>query len=159
MISTISPNSKSNVTVNILLFNRYKKEMIGKRVDFDWAYKFQCVDLVRDYAKYVEYPNITTYGDAIDLWSYWLWDWYTRVKNSLSNNPPVWAIVFWKQWDYGHVAIAGRSNLLWMEVLEQNWVWKSKLWWNKSWDWMGKNAIRLRKDFYHNCLGWFIPKK
>lgn len=139
----------------IVLFNTFKNKWIGWRIDVDnypQGSIYQCVDLIRNYAEYAKYPRITVHGDAIDLWSYWLGDWYTRVNNSLTNKPPVGAIVFWKQWQYGHVAIAGRSNLLWVEVLEQNG-------WSGNGDGKWRNAIRIRKDFYHNCLGWMIHKK
>jgi hypothetical protein len=52
----------------IIIFNTYKNAKIGSQVDFDNKFKFQCVDLMRDYARYAEYPAITTFGNAIDLW-------------------------------------------------------------------------------------------
>lgn len=138
--------------LDIVKFNTYKNLKKGSQVDFDGKFNFQCVDLMRDYARYAEYPLITTFGNAIDLWNKWLWSNYTRVYNSILAVPPIWAIMFWKQGVYGHVAIAWRANLLWVEVLEQNG-------WNGKWDWEWNNAIRIRKDFYKNCVGWFIKKK
>lgn len=138
--------------LDIVKFNTYKNLKKGSQVDFDGKFEFQCVDLMRDYARYAEYPPITTYGNAYDLWIKWLGSNYTRVYNTISAVPPVWAIIFWKQWKYGHVAIAWRANILWVEVLEQNG-------WSGNWDWEWTNAIRIRKDFYKNCVGWFIKKK
>lgn len=134
----------------IVKFNTYKNVRIGSCVDYDGAYWYQCVDLMRHYAQYAEYPPITNRWNAIQLWDKWLWSWYTKVINWINNKPPVWAIVFWKQWEFGHVAIAWRSNYFWMEVLEQNW-------WSGNWDGRWNNAIRIRKDYFHNCLWWFIP--
>ncbi len=136
--------------LNIVEFNTFKRMWVWFRIDFDWAYQYQCVDLMREYAKAWKYPDITTHGNAIQLWNQWLWKWYTRVNNSLGNKPPIGAIVFWKQWKYGHVAIAWRSNLLWMEILEQNWG-------RGSGDGLWNDSIRVRKDFYKNCLWWFYP--
>lgn len=126
--------------------------MLWKRVNKDWLYWYQCVDLMRDYIDHAKYPETKNRWNAIDLWDKWLWTNYIRVNNSIFAKPPIGAIVFWKQWKYGHVAISWWSNLLWQEVLEQNG-------WNGGWDGKWKNAIRLRKDFYHNCLGWFLPKE
>lgn len=137
-------------TSNIIAFNNYAREMRGKRVDFDWAYEYQCVDLIRDYAKANSYPSIKTRWNAIDLWTQWLWNNYTRVMNSMIGVPPVWAIVLYSTWTYWHIAIAWRSNLLWVELLEQN---ASS--WNGKWLW--DDAIRVKRNYYHNCLGWFTP--
>lgn len=137
--------------LDIVKFNTYRKLKSWKRVDYDWAYKYQCVDLMRDYMKYAEYPITRVKWNAIDLWNKWLWDNYTRVINSISAVPPIGAIIFFKQWDYGHVAIAWRANLVWAEILEQNgWTWTG--------DWLWTNAIRLRKHYYRNCVGWFVKK-
>lgn len=137
--------------LDIVKFNTFKNKWLWDSFDFDSVYWYQCVDLIRLYISENEYPNITTYWNAIQLWNQWLGSNYTRVYNSLSSVPPIWAIIFWKQGVYGHVAIAWRANLLWAEVLEQNG-------WNGNGDWQWANAIRLRKDFYKNCVGWFIKK-
>lgn len=75
--------------LDIVKFNTYKNLKKGSRVDFDGKFEFQCVDLMRDYARYAEYPQITTFGNAIDLWNKGLGDNYTRVYNSISAVPPV----------------------------------------------------------------------
>ena len=75
--------------LDVVKFNTYKNLKKGSRVDFDKKFEFQCVDLMRDYAKYAEYPQITTFGNAIDLWNKGLGDNYTRVYNSISAVPPV----------------------------------------------------------------------
>ncbi len=134
----------------IVQFNTFKNKWAWYRINFDWSYWHQCVDLIREYTEEYSYPTIATHGNAIQLWNQWLWKRYTRVNNSLGNNPPIGAIVFWKQGKYGHVAIAWRSNLLWMEILEQNWG-------RGSGDGLWSDSIRVRKDFYKNCLGWFYP--
>lgn len=137
-------------TSNIIAFNNYARKMKWKRVDFDWAYKYQCVDLIRDYANYRSYPAITTRGNAIDLWKKGLGNNYTRVVNSMLGNPPVWAIMLYSTWEFGHIAIAWRSSLLWVELLEQN----AQTW---NGEWLGEDAIRVKRNYYQNCLGWFIP--
>jgi len=137
-------------TSKIIAFNNYARDMKWNRVDFDWAYQYQCVDLIRDYAKNNNYPEITTRWNAIDLWKKWLGSWYTRVVNSMWGSPPVWAIILYSTWTYWHIAIAWRSSLLWVYILEQNWAT-----WN--WNWLGGDAIRITRNFYRGCLGWFVP--
>lgn len=135
-------------------FNRYRIAKVWTQVDFDRAYKFQCVDLMRDFAMQNNYPKITSFGNAIDLWNKWLGDGYTRVKSIPTNYPPTGAFVFWnksKSRPYGHVAIAGGSNPLVLNVLEQNG-------WKGSWSWEGDDAIRMKKYSYLWIAGWFIPK-
>lgn len=139
-----------NNLINIIRFNKYKNEMSGKRIDWDKQYWFQCVDLIRDYTHTYDYPRITTYWNAIDLWKKWLWDWYKRINNSILSTPSVWDIILFNTWTYGHIAIAWRWNPIWIEILEQN-----AGNWNGNWLW--DNSIRVTKNFYKNCVGWFSP--
>ena len=137
-------------TSKIIAFNNYAREMKGKRVDFDWAYNYQCVDLIRDYAKKNNYPEITTRWNAIELWNKWLGNWYTRVHNTMAWVPPTWSIILYSIWTYWHIAITGRSTIVWCEILEQNW---------ETWNglWLGWDAITISRNFYRDCLGWFVP--
>lgn len=50
-------------------YNAYKKLKLGNHVDVDGKFDFQCVDLMRDYARFAKYPMITTFGNAIGLWN------------------------------------------------------------------------------------------
>lgn len=50
-------------------FNTYRKAMVAiGRIDYDGAYKYQCVDLVRHFAVTNKYPEIVK-GDAIKIWN------------------------------------------------------------------------------------------
>ncbi len=142
-----------NITIApIIAFNNYARIMKWNRVDFDWAYNYQCVDLIRDYAKKNNYPPITTRWNAIDLWKKWLGNWYKRVYNSMVWVPPVGSIILYWTWIYWHIAITWRANLLWVDILEQN----GETW---NWMWLGGDAIRITRNFYRDCLWWFIPIK
>ena len=55
--------------LDIVKFNTYKNIKLGNHVDVDGKFDFQCVDLIRDYARYSDYPAITTFGNAISLWN------------------------------------------------------------------------------------------
>lgn len=131
-------------------FNDFRKKWEGKKYDNDWAYGYQCVDLMRLWVKEAKFPPVTRYWNAIDLWEAWLGNNWERVYNSLYAKPKPWDIIFWKIWKYGHVWIAGQSNLMWVEILEQN----AK----GTGTGEGDDAIRFRKDFYSRCVWWFQPK-
>lgn len=47
--------------------NEIMKQWIGKRINFDLSFGYQCVDWVRKYTT-LRNQNITTYGNAYDLW-------------------------------------------------------------------------------------------
>ncbi len=47
--------------------NEIMKQWIGKRIDMDGAYRYQCVDWVKKYTS-LRGRRITTNGNAYDLW-------------------------------------------------------------------------------------------
>lgn len=142
-----------------MLYNDYAKEWLGKRIDFDNAYWFQCIDLARHYHKAMFWR---------DMWAFWGTAWtgwqkfqkdinffaYVRVRNN--QIPPIGAIVFFsptaignKEW---HVAICNYCQA-WgdkIDVLEQNALgWGSGTW---------NNAIRVWTYPLSKLYGWIIPK-
>lgn len=139
-----------NKPSEIGFFNTYRKAMVALwRIDYDGAHKYQCVDLVRHFTVVNKYPPMIKW-DAIDIWNKWVGTWYKIIKNTLTNYPPVGALVFWWGWKYGHTAIAWRCNPLWLNVLEQNW-------WSGSSTWTWDDAIRHVSKSYKKILGWAIP--
>ena len=138
-----------NKPSEVWFFNTYRKKWQWKRIDYDNAFRYQCVDLVRHFAVTNKYPVIN-YGDAIYIWRTKVWPGYQIVKNTLTNSPPVGALVFWWGGKYWHVAIAGKCNPLWLNVLEQNG-------WRGSADGLKDDAIRHVSKSYKNVLGWAIP--
>lgn len=139
----------------ILKFVKYINSLIWKRIDRDKVYWAQCVDFVKQYASDWWLP-ITTYGNAIDLWTKWLWPNWKKVMNAWSNYPGEWSIVIFS-WPtkYGHIAIVDiNCSVENLRVIEQN-AWS----WNGDWKW--QNAIRRHTYDYINpkCLGWFTPNK
>lgn len=134
----------------IVTFNKYRKLREGGRVDFDKHYWAQCVDLIRDWVGYSKLPPITNYWNANWLATIWLGSGWTFVKNTPLAIPNVWDIIFWNYEPYGHVAVVWRAWLTWVEVLEQNA-------WSGNGDWVGWNAITLRRKNYKNIIWWYTP--
>lgn len=136
----------------------YKNNVIWTRVNYDGAYGFQCVDLIRDYIKN---QNRT---QPLSLW--WLWckyfaispyyyfksTEYERIPNKINNKPEQWDIViFSKPSATGHIGVVDSANYLTLNVLEQNA-------WSGNWDWTGSNRIKVGTYSYINCM-WRFKKR
>lgn len=132
-------------------FNDYRRLRVGSKVDFDKYYGAQCVDLVKDWAMYIGKP-IDVYWNANVLWTIGLWKNWKRVINTRFARPTVGDIICYDIWTYGHIAVAWQNSIGWVEILEQNWG-------SGNGDGIGNNAIRIRKDRYTKCVGWFTPNK
>lgn len=130
-------------------YTDFHNEWLGKRIDYDWSFWFQCVDLAKLYLdKVVGLWKIGSLGDAKNV-----------AKNRLFAKG--WEILKWTddlmQWDiiirtkgkYGHIAIVDHIAGGKVYVLEQNGSWKS------SWSWIWPNAIRVQDyslSFYDTVL-------
>lgn len=109
-----------------MTFSAFKTKWIGKRVDYDKVFGYQCVDLIKQYLKEREGLSPGAWGNAIDYWYKTnpaiLKGYYkvatSRVKRSdivimkgLSGNP------------YGHIGLADAKyipNYPYFKILEQN---------------------------------------
>ena len=98
----------------------------GKRTDYDKAYGFQCVDLVRSYAQSIGHPIGTFSGSAKNGWftgspfknTMWLRTAYT----TLPVIPPTGSIIFFDASPanpYGHVAIVAQGTTATSLVIEE----------------------------------------
>jgi surface antigen len=125
----------------------------GKFIDYDNAYGFQCVDLMRKYVLDVyglkPYVAIPTTGNAKNIF-YNFRDnkYFKKVLNTPNNMPKKGDIVFFKTsvlppWFYGfagHVAVVDSANVMSMILFGQNYPTGS--------------ACSFRKFSYKDCLGW-----
>lgn len=122
-----------------------------KSYDNDWAYWNQCVDWIKWYSK-LRGREITTRGNAFDLWNKWLWPKWKKIPKTALNYPSEWDVVIWgTSWGgwYWHIAIANSMcNPAVLRTTDQNAG-------TGNWDWKGKNAISPFFRSYKWVVGWF----
>jgi len=121
----------------------FKNKWLGKRIDYDKTYGYQCVDLIKQYLDEVLwFPRVGAIGNAKNVPS-------TLVKKGFSKlwvaSLMQWDIIVRTRWTYGHIAIVDRILNWRVYVLEQNGSWRN------SWNGVGENAIRV-KDY---SISWF----
>ena len=121
----------------------FKNKWLGKRIDYDKAYGYQCVDLIKQYLDEVlGFGRVGALGNAKNVPS-------TLTKKGFSKlwvtSIIQWDIIVRTRWTYGHIAIVDRIVNGRVYVLEQNGSWRN------SWSWVGENAIRV-KDY---SISWF----
>ena len=136
------------------------KKLVWKRVDFDNAYWYQCVDYARWYAKDIQNPIWVFWGSAYNWYSSWLpfkntkWK---KVEYSKGKIPPVGAIIFFDKtkwnWFNWHVAVVTKAT-----VDKVIFIWQNQ--WSWNWDWIGWNAISQASSSYTgwifgNVMGWY----
>lgn len=118
-------------------YKNFVGKRLGKRVDYDWAYWYQCVDLIKQYMDECLWMwRIGSIGNANGV-----------INNKFFSN---WEKIYWikdlMQWDiiiatkgkYWHIAIVDHVADGKIYVLEQNGSWKN------SGTWLGDNAIRIK---------------
>jgi hypothetical protein len=148
----------------------FRNKYLGTKNDYDGKFGYQCVDLVKlwaregwklqpkavghskGYAKFVFQYNdsMLTSEQAV------------RIANQPKLVPPQGAIIVFdsaKKNAAGHIAIVDKANLNEITVLEQNGG-------SGNGDGQGTNAIRLKTYSYGSngsgvgaVLGWLVPKK
>ena len=137
-------------------YKTFKEKRLWRCIDFDKMYWYQCVDLVKQYAKEIYWVRLSTFG-----WSAYTWfenksltfdSKWKKVEHFKWNIPIAWDLIFWKpiKWNpYWHVAIAWIwSTTEKLVILEQNYVsWRSSHFW--KWNWPASITERVRdyKDF------------
>lgn len=153
----------------------YVEKYLGRRVDNDAAFWYQCIDLARHYCSIVwEFATKAFGGSAIAWWEnrekvFPGKRYITGYPNSSMDIKP-WDIIIFKAdatllhkkpWDkawksvkltkYGHVAVlhtyADNDGVV--QVLEQN---------GGTWNgtWLGSDAIRIRWYKWKDVIAWFI---
>ncbi len=108
-----------------MTFEQWRDEFLGKGIDFDGKYSFQCVDVYRSYvARVLGFPQSPGVAGAADIWTTYLPSYFTRVSNSPQAVPGKGDICIWKKaksnGNYGHVAIVEKADLNTLTILEQD---------------------------------------
>ena len=129
-------------------YKNFVNKRLGKRVDYDRSYGFQCADLAKQYIdEGLEFGKIGALGNAKDMPKspfFAQWEKIKGTKNLMQGD-----IIIRSQGQYGHVAIVDHVLNGKVYVLEQNWSGKD------SGSGLGANAIRIqpyRLDFYDTVL-------
>ena len=125
--------------------NKYK----GTRVEYDNVSYYQCVDLVKMYAKKVLELEFGAFGNAKDYFNGFnshsvLKNNFKRIANSSNFIPQRGDIVIWGNGKYGHIAVAtGEGTTSWFNSFDQNYGLNKK--------------CRIVKHNYKNFLGVLRP--
>lgn len=118
-------------------YTNFRNKRVGKRVDYDGAFGFQCVDLAKQYI-----GEALGFGKVWALWNakampnnpfFANWEKIKGTKNLMQGD-----IIIRSQGKYGHVAIVDHIRDGKVYVLEQNGSGKN------SGSGLGENAIRIK---------------
>jgi hypothetical protein len=131
---------------------------INRFADYDKAWGYQCVDLMRYYVKFLfnidAYKIIPANVGAYQMFAAYKSDkYFTKVINNPKDQnqiPPIGAIMFWKPYQLfltgknGHVGMVQTPNILNNIIFNQNWPTNSN--------------CHLQKFGWRGVAGWLIPK-
>jgi len=127
--------------------NEFAIWAIGKKLDYDFWYGAQCVDLVQFYNRDVIGGTFLSGTSAKDIWNTYPTNFYIRVANSPTGIPPEGAIVIWgtEYGSDGHIAIrVGNADTKTFSALSQN-------------DPIGRET-HIKTYTYAGVLGWLVPR-
>lgn len=129
-------------------YKNFVNKRLGKRVDYDGRYGFQCADLAKLYIdEGLEFGKIGALGNAKDMPNnpfFSSWEKIKGTKNLMQGD-----IIIRSQWQYGHVAVVDHVLNGKVYVLEQNGSGKN------SGSGIWENAIRIQPynlSFYDTIL-------
>ena len=129
-------------------YKNFAQKRLGKRVDYDKQYDYQCTDLAKQYMNEVlGIKQIWPLWNAKNMPNNSFFSSWEKIKGM--NNIMQGDIIIRSQWPYGHVAIVDHVLNWKVYVLEQNGSGKN------SGSGLGANAIRIqpyRLDFYDTVL-------
>lgn len=140
-------------------YKEFKDKYLGKRVDFDKVYGYQCVDLIIQYC-----------SEVFGIKSPWVWNAITSTKswaNTTLNKefnridyksgiiPKAGDVVIWNKTStnpYWHIWLAD----FWctykeLKVIEQNAS-------TGNWSWIGQDAVRAKTKSYKDVICFFRHK-
>ncbi len=129
-------------------YKNFVNKRLGKKVDYDGSYGFQCADLAKQYiSEALEFGKIGALGNAKDMPNNPFFSSREKIKGT--KNLMQGDIIISSHGQYGHVAVVDHVLNWKVYVLEQNGSGKN------SGSGLGGNAIRIqpyRLDFYDTVL-------
>lgn len=136
-----------------MTYASFKKEWLGRRVDYDHVYAYQCVDLILQYVKEGYGLATGVWGNAIDYWNKptpTLLTKFNKVSGSAAKQGDIVVFHGLAGNPYGHIGICDSSTSTTVTVLEQNG--------NGSSTGTGGDAIRTRSIAKSRVAGLLRPK-
>ena len=129
-------------------YKDFAKKRLGKRVDYDKQYDYQCTDLAKQYLfEVLRFEKIGALGNAKDMPNNPFFSSWEKIKGM--NNIMQGDIIIRSKGKYWHVAVVDHVLNGKVYVLEQNWSGKD------SGSGLGANAIRIQPynlSFYDTIL-------
>lgn len=104
-------------------YNTFKSEWLGRRVDYDKVYSFQCVDLILQYVKQEGGLASGVWGNAIDYWqrpTAPLLSRYDRLSTTDPQQGDIVVLYGLPGNPYGHIGICESNGATTVKLLEQN---------------------------------------
>lgn len=131
-----------------MTYTEFKNKWLGKGIDFDGSFGFQCVDVYRMYCKEVlQIPQSPGVAVAKNIWDTYLKEYFDKIINTKEAVPKQGDVIIWGMEPYGHIAICDSANGINFISFEQNWT-----------ELNGSGKTELRTHNYKNVLGWLKPK-
>jgi len=136
-------------TIRIFMtYQQFKDKWLGKGIDWDNHFGFQCVDVYRQYCHEVlEIPQSPLVKGAKNIWTTYLKEHFKQVPNTPEGVPQQGDIVIWDVGTYGHVGICDHATVSTVTCFEQNWLGG------------GTRPAEIRRHGYKDVLGWLVYNK
>jgi hypothetical protein len=137
-------------------YSEFKNQWLGKRIDYDSLYGWQCVDIIKQWLDSGFSIKPGAWGNAIDYWrstNPGVLIAFKKVTNTPDYIPPQGSIVIFNATSsnkYGHIAIVDSATKTVLNILEQNGG-------AGTGTGTGVDAIRLRNPGYNNIAGFLEP--
>lgn len=127
-----------------MTYNEFKNKYIGKGIDFDGWYGYQCMDLAHQYAVDVVGFDFDPAPAAKDVWKQNPMG-YEKIPNTPTGVPQQGDIIVWgdEVGPYGHIAVFDNGDVNKFQSLDQNWPVGS--------------LTHIQDHNYKGVLGWFRP--
>ena len=138
-----------------MTYQEFKNKWLGKRVDFDGVYGYQCIDILKQYLYEVKGIKAGAWGNAIDYWystNPTLLKSFDRLATKSARTGDIVIFSGVNGNPYGHIGIAdGNSGILTITTLEQNGS-------TGNGSGVGGDAIRTRAIPLSRLFGVLRPK-
>lgn len=138
-----------------MTYQEFKKKWLGRRVDADGVYGYQCVDLIRQYMhELYGKPKGGAWGNAIDYWTHTninVLDKFDRIPGTSAKQGDIVVFHGHSGNPYGHIGLVDAQNSSSIYTLEQNGS-------TGNGSGSGGDAIRLRWISKSRVAGLLRPK-